>query len=134
MFTLSENLFLRVETVKKNGILHVNRFFLLNVMEVENNNNNNKKKKTFINLFGLYGARPEQQQQKNRKPKEEEEEENELDDLCPHDLLSLSVRITYLLPRSSGACDMCYCFFPEEMLIVLLSQLHAIRAKNQEKK
>ncbi len=64
MFTLSENHLLRVETVKKNGILHVNRFFLLNVMEVENNNNNNKKKKTFINLFGLYGARPEQQQKK----------------------------------------------------------------------
>ena len=49
MFTLSENHLLRVEiTVKKNGILHVNRFFLLNVMEVENNN---KKK---LNLLTLH--------------------------------------------------------------------------------
>ena len=87
MFTLSENHLLRVEiTVKKNGILHVNRFFLLNVMEVENNN---KKKRSLT--YSVYTAHDQNNNNnnnnnnKNRKPKEE----NELDDLCPHDLLSL---------------------------------------------
>jgi hypothetical protein len=130
MFTLAKIIFCVLKLSRKNGILHVNRFFFLSLTSFLNDVEGG----TFINLFGYTAhdrVTTRQEEPKKNKLKEEEEAKKkiskikELDDLCPP--ARPSVHIPYL-PRSSGACDMCYCFSllllqearEREKLIVLL--------------